>query len=767
MAVIVSASTALGQDERGARDFIIRFYTQQASAEPAPFDAYWAPEATDRAVQLHTHRRLHVLAGNIAVRDLVLEGVTVDGAKARAEATYFLSGSPAREGDALSGFGLRRRIVECVQRDGQWLVMREYAAEELLGDLVEAAPIDDRMRVVREHPGWVPRDLVFVLLNRAMRDMRRGQAPRGVALADLARTIADEAGDPDGRARANETLGILAAASGDANRAIALNDAAQAIPGVSPDTRAVVLNTRGTFHMQRAEFDLARAAYTAALAIRDEARIGRLNAPVVGNLASVAQQRSDYEGASRLYRESMAMAEAVGDQRVVSNILSNLGAVEHERGNYREAQALYQRVLGRATAADERDLIATALNNIGLVHRLQGQLDLARDYLTRSLSMREASGDKARVASTLQNLGMVERLDGDGAKAADYFARSLAIREQLGDQTGLALIYNTIGMVADAERRHEDALAAYGKSLEIAERIGNRSRMVQALANIAITERARGALDRAAAAAERAIEICRQIGNREQLLSGLTTLGQVLADQGRPDRARQVLDDAISVVEGMREDAGASAQEQQRFFESRTSPYEALVALRLGGKDAWGALAAAERAKARVLLDVLQRGRVTLAGAMTTDERTREAALADAITTPEHRVATRAVDGRARRCARVGDRDAAATGAGRLRRLRGAALCAVSQPEDPARPGAGVHRGGRRSPHPRRHDGGDRVHGDPRGHARVRVVARRGGEGCGGASHRVRRDLARRARRARCAGGGVPRSSRVSRPSGA
>ena len=103
----------------------------------------------------------------------------------------------------------------------------------------------------------------------------------------------------------------------------------------------------------------------------------------------------------------------------------------------------------------------------------------------------------------------------------------------------------------------------------------------------------------------------RQIGNREQLLSGLTTLGQVLADQGCPATgARQALDDAISVVEGMREDAGASAQEQQRFFESRTSPDQALVALRLGGKDAWGPLAAAERAKARVLLDVLQRGRV-------------------------------------------------------------------------------------------------------------------------------------------------------------
>lgn len=178
-----------------------------------------------------------------------------------------------------------------------------------------------------------------------------------------------------------------------------------------------------------------------------------------------------------------------------------------------------------------------------------------------------------------------------------------------------------------------EAIASFTRSLEIAERIGNRSRMVQALANIAITERARGGLDRAAAAAERTIAIAREIGNREQLLSALTTLGQVLTDQGHPARAQQALDEAITVVEGMRDDAGASAQEQQRFLESRTSPFEALVAVHVGQGDAAAALAAAERAKARVLLDVLSRGRVTLTGAMTADERAREASLDEALRT--------------------------------------------------------------------------------------------------------------------------------------
>lgn len=620
-------------DARGAREFIGDFYHRLADDDTASFAAVWAADATDRPGQLLAHRRLHVMARQVAVRDLTLTNLEVTETSARADVVYWLAGSPARAGDPLSGFGTKRRVIECVLAGGRWLVKREFAAEELLADRVEQAPAADRLALVREHPGWVPRDLVYVLLTRAMRDRSRGQAAAGLALADLARTIADESGDPDARARALEALGIFASAAGDTARAIEMNDAAQAIDGVSPDTRAIVLNSRGVFHSQRSQGEQARAAYIAAIGIREAAGLGALNGGLVGNLAILAQLRSDYDEASRQYRAALVLDEALGDDRGMTTNLSNLGTVEHERGNYREAQAIYERVLSRAVASGNKDLEALALNNIGLVYRLQGRLDLSRDYLSRALAMREAAGERARVASTLQNLGMVERLEGRHQAALDLFARSLALHEQADDKVGQALVHNSIGSAYDTLHRYDEAIASFTRSLEIAERVGNRSRMVQALANIAITERTRGGLDRAAAAAERTIAIAREIGNREQLLSALTTLGQVLTDQGHPARAQQVLDEAITVVEGMRDDAGASAQEQQRFLESRTSPFEALVAVHVGQGDAAAALAAAERAKARVLLDVLSRGRVTLTGAMTADERAREASLDEALRT--------------------------------------------------------------------------------------------------------------------------------------
>src|SRR5262249_7535840 len=62
----------------------------------------------------------------------------------------------------------------------------------------------------------------------------------------------------------------------------------------------------------------------------------------------------------------------------------------------------------------------------------------------------------------------------------------------------------------------------------------------------------------------------------------------------------------------------------QRFFESKISPYHAMVELLAAQNQTAAALSFAERAKARVLLDVLHSGRVNITKAMTTKEQEQE-----------------------------------------------------------------------------------------------------------------------------------------------
>jgi hypothetical protein len=87
---------------------------------------------------------------------------------------------------------------------------------------------------------------------------------------------------------------------------------------------------------------------------------------------------------------------------------------------------------------------------------------------------------------------------------------------------------------------------------------------------------------------------------------------------------RLAIDDAIGKIESLRDSVAGGEQSRQRFFENKVSPYHAMVELLIAHNKASEALAYSERAKARVLLDVLQSGRVNIVKAMTAQEQERE-----------------------------------------------------------------------------------------------------------------------------------------------
>src|SRR5262249_34552866 len=89
-------------------------------------------------------------------------------------------------------------------------------------------------------------------------------------------------------------------------------------------------------------------------------------------------------------------------------------------------------------------------------------------------------------------------------------------------------------------------------------------------------------------------------------------------------QARLSFDQAIATIETLRTQVAGGEQEQQRFFESKLSPYQAMVELLIAQNNPGEALIYAERAKARALLDVLSSGRVSVTKTMTGPEIEQE-----------------------------------------------------------------------------------------------------------------------------------------------
>jgi CHAT domain-containing protein len=280
----------------------------------------------------------------------------------------------------------------------------------------------------------------------------------------------------------------------------------------------------------------------------------------------------------------LKLGEALGLKSVIANSLHSIGIVHRSQGNYAQALDYYQKGLTLSEALGDKATIAITLNNFGEVHQSQGNYALALDYHRKSLKLSESAGDKYGVSLTLANLGFVHQSQGDYEQALDYYRKSLALKESLGDKNGTALMLANIGGIY-----HRQGHAAQ-------------------------------ALDSAA----RASALARQIGSLDILWDSQLTAAKAYVSLGQPVPARRALTDSIETIETMRTQVAGAEQDSQRFFENKLSPYLAMTELLIRQNNVGEALTYAERAKARVLLDVLRGGRASVTKAMTAEEQEQE-----------------------------------------------------------------------------------------------------------------------------------------------
>ncbi len=148
--------------------------------------------------------------------------------------------------------------------------------------------------------------------------------------------------------------------------------------------------------------------------------------------------------------------------------------------------------------------------------------------------------------------------------------------------------------------------------------------MALALTNLASVHQAQGSYTQALQFARRAADYARQIGAPDDASQAQTAAGKAYFSLNQLDQARLSFDEAIASIETLRAQVTGGEEEQQRHFESKTSPFYAMVELLVAQRNPAEALAYAERAKARVLLDVLSNGRVNITKAMTVLEQRQE-----------------------------------------------------------------------------------------------------------------------------------------------
>src|SRR5262249_42960992 len=150
----------------------------------------------------------------------------------------------------------------------------------------------------------------------------------------------------------------------------------------------------------------------------------------------------------------------------------------------------------------------------------------------------------------------------------------------------------------------------FGRAWSLAEKTGDKIRMTELLWRKGQVFYAKGAYDDASASAKESVNLASRLRSPLMTYLALTLLGKAQRARGEHGAAVESFNHAIDAVEQMRDQTAGGEKEQQIFFEDKLSPYHEIVS-ELAKTNPAEALTYAERAKGRVLLDVLRNGRVS------------------------------------------------------------------------------------------------------------------------------------------------------------
>jgi CHAT domain-containing protein/Flp pilus assembly protein TadD len=459
------------------------------------------------------------------------------------------------------------------------------------------SPLPQQPSPAAEPPAPQPSAAVQSLLTEARRQQPQ-QPQEALKTAEQAVSLARQAGDTAGEARAHWTRGLVLRQIGRTADALAAwqeSAAAWQRAGDGPG-QVLALSAAGLLVVAdkpgEAQSLLARAAAVGRAEVRRSlAAAGALEAAASGCMdlgrpeparefwsAAVAVRTGhspgslelarDLDQLGRLMRAQGDLAAARADLRQAVELfdrlasgspelfrsLSTLGSVSHQLGDLAAAGASYRRALAleEKLAPDSTDLGAV-VGNVGLVAYAQGDLATARQYLTRAQALyQKRAPDSAALAACLNSLGAVAYAQGDLGTGREFFLEALALQHRLAPGSrDEAMSLNNLGNVVSEQGDLTLATEFYRRSLAIHEQLAPDSLdTAGALHNLAAVALAQGNVAGAREQDQRALAIKEKLApDSLEVASSLNNLGIVLSEEGDLEGANHAIRRALSLYQ--------------------------------------------------------------------------------------------------------------------------------------------------------------------------------------------------------------------------
>ena len=551
-----------------------KLHAAYAARDLDAVDGLWSGQSPDKAAHREATQRLFTSSASLA--ESTVRDPEVAGDRARLRVDRDVAGAPES-----------KLTMEWVRESSDWKIWKETPAAQELAARLAALPAGEKPdALLAANDDISGADLAQALIDQGTAARNRGDTRRAVAMLELAGSIAERAGSRSARALALNGLGLVLYDQGEYPRAM---------------------------ESYRASFELSQQAH-------DDAGASR----ALSNLSAVYSLIGDLTTASEYLEKSLATAEKLRDDRLITNALGNMAVLNARRGDYMHALALLQRCRDLLSGGGDKRGMAANLNNIGNVYLWQGDLEQARDYFGQELEVARSADLKPLVAVAWMGLGRVAEFRGDLRTAIANYEKTLGVLNETGNKPFAASDLTFIGSAYSMMRNEEKALEFYHKGLEIQKAIRAGSEAALTMGRIAEVYNRKGDFAKAREAAGEAHEMANAAGLREAEWRADLQAGRAEQGLGETAKAEKRFRDAVATIEELRQGVGGGETQQESFFESKLEPYHRLAGILIASGRTPEAFEFAERAKARVLTDVLRNGRAELTTLMSAEERAKD-----------------------------------------------------------------------------------------------------------------------------------------------
>ncbi|HJS59680.1 MAG TPA: CHAT domain-containing tetratricopeptide repeat protein [Vicinamibacteria bacterium] len=446
-----------------------------------------------------------------------------------------------------------------------------------------------------------------------------GEAKRSLSVLETAIARAEESGDQRRFVLAAGRLAAALATLGENDKAKPHLDAAMRV-AVETGFLLGAADARlglGDVHYFRSELPDALREYEAAL--QDYQRLGNTEGVIEAHLgigyASADLSRDAH--AKSHFERALALARSSGDKRREAAALRVLGNVHSLMTNEREAIRHFQAAQALFEQAGDQAALVALFNSLGVVHGRLNDLAAAIEYHRQAESLSRSTGIRFTEGLALVEIAKYQRRLGHLEDATSSYTKARELFDSIGDPALAATALAGLGDVAMAEGRSEAAVQHYQTALDTLRPMGVTRLSSSILIDLAEADLSMGLADRARDAASEALRLAGETTDSLKEAQALFLLARVSKEKGALEEAKSLAERSLSVGESVR--ARVPGHELRAlFFEDLEARYtfyvDVLMDLERARPEAPFerlAFEAAERGRARVLLDRLREAAAT------------------------------------------------------------------------------------------------------------------------------------------------------------